>query len=474
MSSLLPPVATSLELEEHATSYAPAEDRSLLHAGALVFFDGALERLDVVRAAARAALVHDELRHKPTSLPLAADVLAWSPDTGFRASKQVHVVEIDDARDERTLARAVARIWSRPLPADRPPWELTLFSDRSGVRTTVLVKGHRELADARGAVALASLLLGTGIDASVPRPAARAAEPAGVLPTLLHVASTLADHGARRSRALAGEVRALLRPGVALARTREVGRILESAGTLLSSPAPETPWNGTLGPERRVAWLALSRDVLRGIEDVLGGTWHDAWLTIAADALGRYLRSRGRATIGLTLLAYLPAGANDAATGLDPARLVGLPVDEMSPVARHAAVLKGHLDPLAAARGGGLEQLARVSQHLPAPLQSLLGSLCYQAANTVLVADHAPREPLVLGDRRVTSIVPLAALPWHVGLALAALEWPGDEILIGITADALLVPHVGALVLALHDAYVEIAAAAGVPPLGPARTRRTH
>src|SRR5690606_5500751 len=110
----------------------------------------------------------------------------------------------------------------------------------------------------------------------------------------------------RRSRALAGEVRTLLRPGVALARTRDVGRILESAGTLLSSPAPETPWNAPLGTERTVAWLAPSRDVLRGIADALGGDLHDVWLTIVADALGRYLRARGRSTIALTLLGYVP------------------------------------------------------------------------------------------------------------------------------------------------------------------------
>jgi hypothetical protein len=308
-----------------------------------------------------------------------------------------------------------------------------------------------------------------------------------LLPALLHVASTLADHGARRSRALASEVRDMLRPGVALARTREVGRILESAGTVLSSPAPETPWNGALGPERRVAWHALSRDVLRGIEEVLGGTWQDAWLTIVADALGRYLRGRGRGTTGLMLLAYLPGearaadatgrsllgGADPQPPGSEPARLVGLPVDEMSPAARHAAVMKGRLESLAAARGSGIEQLARVSQRLPAPLQSLLGSLCYQAANTVLITAHAPGKPLLLGERRATSIVPLAPLPWNVGLALAALAWPDDEVVVGITADALLVPNVGALLLALHDAYVEIAAAAGVPPLDPARRRRT-
>jgi len=472
-----------LEIEEHTTSYASAEDGSLLHAGALVFFDGGLERLDVVRAAARAALAYPELRERPTRLPLAADVLAWSPDPSFRPSKQVHVVELDDAGDDAALARAVEHVWSRALPSDRPRWELTAFSDRHGLGTTVLVKAHHTLIDAHGPAALAAILLGTSPEAvpvAPPRAPRRRARTTAV-PSLLRAAAAIADEGARRSRVLAAEVRAILQPGAALARTREVGRILEAAGTLLSSPAPETPWNGVLGSERRVAWLALSRDVLRGVEDAFGGGWEDAWLTIVADALGRNLRRRGRATTGLTLLAYVPgeehghgAAVLSSAAAHATARLVGLPVDEMSPAARHKAVVRARSEPLAAARGSGLEQLARMSHRLPAPLQSLLGSLCYQAANTVLLDESITAGPLRLAGREATAIVPLASLPWHVGLAIAALEWHDEELVVGITADAGLVPDAADVVRALHDSYVELAAAAGVPPVDPQRGVRTR
>lgn len=481
------PAGTSLdprpELEEHITSYASAEDGSLSHAGALVFFDGGLERLDVVRAAARAALAHPELRERPARLPLAADVLAWSRDPSFRPSKQVHVVELDDAGDDAALARAVAHVWSRALPSDRPPWELTAFSDRHGLGTAVLVKAHHALVDAHGPSALAAILLGTPPDAlprSSPRVPQRRQRPTA-LPTLLRAAAAIADEGARRSRMLAAEVREILRPGVALARTREVGRILEAAGTLLSSPAPETPWNGTLGSERRVAWLALSRDVLRGVADAFGGGWEDAWLAIVADALGRNLRHRGRATTGLTLLAYVPgddhghgAAVLSSAAAHATARLVGLPVDEMSPAARHASIVRGRAEPLAAARGSGLEQLARMSHRLPAPLQTLLGSLCYQAANTVLVDETVAAGRLQLAGREATAIAPLAALPWHVGLAIAALDWHDAKLVVGITADATLVPDVSDVVRTLHDAYVELAAAAGVPPVDPGHVGRTR
>lgn len=455
------------------TSYAPAEDGSLLHGGALVFFDGPLERLDVVRAVARAAVVHPELRQRPSSVPLAADLLAWTPDATFRASRQVRVIELDDAQDPAALRRAVAMAWSEPLPGQRPPWQVLVFSDRSGGRTAVLLKAHVTLLRAFGIAGLTDIVLGTPLDATAPPVTTNRRRP-GVVPALLESASALAEEGARRSRALAGEVRALLRPGVALERTREIGRILESAGTLLSSPAPETPWNAALGRERSVAWLALSRDVLAGIEEMLGGDWEDAWLTIVADAFGRYLRDLGRSTIGLTLLAYVPgeehghgAAVLSSAAHHATARLVALPVDEMSPGARHAEIRRSRHHPLAAARGSGVEQIARMSHRLPGPLQSMLGSLCYQAANTIALAEQAPERLLTLGGRTATRRIPLATLPWQVGLAVAAGASGADELVVGITADATLVPSLDHVVQALHDAYVDTAAAAGVPPIAP-------
>ncbi|MBM4246398.1 MAG: hypothetical protein FJ148_21825 [Deltaproteobacteria bacterium] len=468
----VPPHPAS-ELDEPATSYAPAEDGSVLHGGSLVFFDGPLERLDVVRAVARAALVHPELRNRPVTLPLAADLLAWTPEATFRASRQVRVVELDDTRDPTALQRAVEMVWSEPLPAQNPPWQVTAFVDGHGGPTVVLVKAHVTLLRAFGITGLAGMLLGTPLDAK-PAPAPRTRRRPGVVPALLEAAATFAEQSARRSRALAGEVRTILRPGVALERTRDVGRILESAGTLLSSPAPETPWNAELGRERRVAWLALSRDVVAGIEEMLGGDWEDAWLTIVADALGRYLRDRGRSTIGLTLLAFVPgedhgygAAVLSSAARHATARLVALPVDEMSPGARHAEVRRSRHHPLAAARGSGVEQLARMSHRLPGPLQSLLGSLCFQAANTIVLDEQAPEGCLTLGPRVATRLVPLAMLPWHVGLAIAAGTSSEGELMVGVTADATLVPSIGPVVCALHDAYVDAAAAAGVPPVAP-------
>jgi hypothetical protein len=74
---------------------------------------------------------------------------------------------------------------------------------------------------------------------------------------------------------------------------------------------------------------------------------------------------------------------------------------------------------------------------------------------------------LTLGMRSATRLVPLAMLPWHVGLAIAACASRDGEVMVGITADATLVPDVADVAHALHEAYVDTAAAAGVPPIAP-------
>ncbi|HEY8516839.1 MAG TPA: wax ester/triacylglycerol synthase domain-containing protein [Candidatus Binatia bacterium] len=498
----------------HATSYAAADERSLLHNGALVWLDEPVSYDDVLHAVDAAARARRELTLRPPRLPLASEVLGWTRDDAFRASRHVHAVALDAPADEHAVARTAGTLWERPLRFDRPPWEVDVLTDGDGLGVALLVKAHPALST-RGAAALVELLLGDGAETASKSAAPQAgddqdaeedeASRGGVLPAVLRLAALLALRGAEGSRALASEVRNLMRPGAALARTREVGRMLESAGTLVSSPAPETPWNGTLGNQRAVCWLSLPLDGLHAIARRFGGTWQDAWLTVVADALGRLLRACGRPTMDLSLLAFRPeprggdtsassnaadargassaSDANDARAGAsapdaDDARadrpgpmLVALPVGELAPAERFASVHASARDPLSAARGTGLARMAAIAQRLPEPLQSALGLLAFQAANVVVASERAPQSLFVLGNRRVATLVPLAALPWQIGLALTSLEHDEHELTIGITLDPSRAPAPTKVVRALHDAYATLAAAADVAPTHARATR---
>lgn len=458
-----------------AVEPAAASPGAILHAGCLVRVDAPLAYADVVDAVAAVARRRPELRGRPSSLPIAAAVLERSRETAFDPARHVSAMLIcergdapPDADLDLEVARAAARLWARPLAADRPPWEVTLLHGRGGTGTVLLVRAHHTLVDEGGGVELARDLL----DAAAPLPT-RGARPAappsgGLVPAALRELASLAERGVRGSAALGAELRALLRPGVALARTRSVGHFLESAGTLLSSPAPETPWNGTLGSERALVWQRLSLDVLRGVADAFGGTWSEAWLTVLGEALARHLRASGRPTAGLELLVYLPCGLEPQRRG-DDARLVALPAGEMPAAARHAAVRARLEDPLGAARAASLAPLARLTLQLPVSLQPTVGSLSYQATNVVVTVVRAAEPFVTAAARKVVGVVPLAALPWHIGLGVSILAWRDAELAVGLTVDPSRVAEVGRLGDTLREAYVEVAAAAGVPAIDPAR-----
>src|SRR5690606_34214676 len=151
--------------------------------------------------------------------------------------------------------------------------------------------------------------------------------------------------------------------------------------------------------------------------------------------------------------------------------LVALPVGELAPAERFASVHASARDPLSAARGTGLARMAAIAQRLPEPLQSALGLLAFQAANVVVASERAPQSLFVLGNRRVATLVPLAALPWQIGLALTSLEHDEHELTIGITLDPSRAPAPTKVVRALHDAYATLAAAADVAPTHARATR---
>ena len=214
----------------------------------------------------------------------------------------------------------------------------------------------------------------------------------------------------------------MLRPGVALERTREVGRILESAGTLLSSPAPETPWNrgARRRAPRRVA-RALSRDVIAGIEDMLGGDWGRV-----ADDRRRRARTATCATADARRSAsrcspYVPGeehghGASCCRPRRSTRRRVWwrcrstrcrrAPVTPRSAAAasirsrRHAAPVSEQLAHIAPSAG-----TAAIAPRIALPGGE------YRRARR-----EAPRDADARASVRDESHCPFAMLPWHVGL----------------------------------------------------------
>ena len=429
-----------------------------LHVGSVWLFD-AVPSIDVVERRIAAQLVtHPFLGRPPARSPLAA-ALQLEPPPAPGRMRRVERTASSRAGDASAFASILAEVWSRPLPLDLP-WHLLLVEGLPGGRAALVAKGHRSLVDECGGLDLLDLLLGpdevAASDATGHRndaPSVQASEGSSRrstvrLPTFAEVAG--AARGALD----------LLQPDVARARALEVARWIEATTRVVASPAPETPVNGAVGRGRRIAWVRLSRDAVLGIEESIGASSEQVVLTIVADGLGRYLAGRGRAVSALELETVVRSSAGSA--------LISLPVGDLPLRDRCTAIRRARRAPAARERWDRLDRVFDACLALPAPLRGAAANLAWQAVNFVCVEARVPKARSIGGLRPVLA-VPLAPLPWNVGLGLAWYDGGAGEIVLGITCDTRLVPAPEEVANALRAAAAEAAAAAGVPAIDPER-----
>jgi WS/DGAT/MGAT family acyltransferase len=455
--------------EDDLARYRAIRDAELpLHVGALCIVDGPLD----VRA------IENRLVERVGWVPrltrsLEDDRTGWMgrpvQDFGrFEPAAQVQRASALPPGGDAELAAAAAEAWSRRLRRDRPPWEITVIDGLARGRTALVVKAHRGLVDDGGGIELAELLLGNAAACLPPVPPARPrpAVPARREPSATALVAGMLAQASRplieRTRAVGRGVAGMLEPGAAMRQARDLGRWLESTSLIVSTPAPETPFNGSLGAARRLGFVRLARDVLAGIEETLEASREAVVLAILGDALGRYLKGRGRVTTALELVALSdPVGAAGS--------LVSIPVGALDARARVDAIRGSLRDPASRARRRSLDDVVSLCLTLPAGARSVAASLAYQAVNTTCVQARPPRAAGELAGRRVLLASAVAPLPWNVGLGFCWVDPGGDEVVVGVHADTQLVPDVEQVEECVRAAYVEAAASSGVPAIDPER-----
>ncbi|MFM8411178.1 MAG: wax ester/triacylglycerol synthase domain-containing protein [Alphaproteobacteria bacterium] len=438
--------------DELARWRAVGEEEHPLHVGSLRVFD-AIPRVDEIerRVAARVA-ADARLSEPPARSPIAAALRLDTTPSDRRASR-VERVTLPRPSDEAALAQAIGEAWSRPLPFDRR-WQLVLLDGLPRGGALLLAKAHLSLFDEAGGIDLLDLLLGRGGEGTT-----------AVVPEVVTVREAGGDAPARRGGL--GEIVAaargaldLLTPEVARERAMEAALWFESAMRVVASPAPETPLNGSLGRGRRIAWARLCRDVVRGIEESVGASTGEVVLAVVGDALGRHLARRGRSTSNLDL-DVLVRTCSDR----DRGTIVPLPVAGRSLRERTRAIRRSRHEPAARERRERLDRVLDAALSLPAPARSAAANLAWQSVNTVCIEARDSALDQV-GGLRPRLVVPVAPLPWNVGLAVAWHD-AGHEIVIGLAVDTRLVPDPEAIATALRAAATEAAAEAGVPAVDP-------
>lgn len=304
-----------------------------------------------------------------------------------------HVRQVEAVGDRAGFERLCAHLIVRPLPADRPLWEILVVPDVEAARPGIVLRLHHALADGVGAVHLALSLM----DLEPGRASASAAAPADP-----------ADQGD---------------PVPRLRGVRMFVSGLKRTAAMLSRRAAPSALIGPLSAERGVAFISAPLEPLAAAASSCGATVNDALLAAVAGAVRVALRTEGR-PVPSRLPASVPValpnrGTSGNAVGV---MLVDLPIDELdarvrlrtlAPVTRAAkmdARRRGMMELMRTPWGARL--FARFARH-----QRLVAAFVTNVPG--------PHSRLLLAGAPLTSVWPLTALQGNVRLGVSALSYAG-------------------------------------------------
>jgi diacylglycerol O-acyltransferase len=257
---------------------------------------GSLSLERVVRLLGERLHLAPALRRVLVTVPLGLDQPYWI-DGDVDLTYHVREVTLPQGADDRALHELVARLHARRLDRSRPLWELHLVHGLPLGRQALFLKIHHAVIDGVGGNQLLAALFDSDAEGREVEPA-----PARVVegrPSTVELLGRTAVSALRRPGRAVGLGYRIARsaPAVLGERTRRrlplVDRLRPSTHTADLSDvglrAPSTPFNGPVGPRRKVTTQTLPLDRVLGVRSALGITVNDVVMAVCAGALRRWL-----------------------------------------------------------------------------------------------------------------------------------------------------------------------------------------
>ena len=250
----------------------------------------------------------------------------WTEDEHFDLAYHVRRTTVAPPGDERRLFALVAELMESHVSRFRPLWELWVLDGIAAGRFAVVLKIHHAMLD--GVAAAADLVALFDHPASASDVVPPATGGTGLIQGLL-----------RPFAATGGAMRRVAHPA---GLVRDAGTAFGGAAALVGSllrPAPRSPMNVRIGPNRSFEVARASVEDFKDIKSRFGGTVNDVVLAVTAGGLRRWLGERGVDPVALDLVALVPvslrAPAERPTEGNHVAGvLVRLPVHEPDPTRR--------------------------------------------------------------------------------------------------------------------------------------------
>jgi WS/DGAT/MGAT family acyltransferase len=424
-------------------------------------------------------LLHERIslapRYRQRILPVPHNLAnpVWVDDADFDITYHVRRSALPRPGTERELLDFCARIQSRLLDRNRPLWEMYLVEGLSGGRVAIVTKTHPSMVDGPGGSASSIDITQVLLDESPqPRRTVEALWMPERAPGRTRLMTDALTGVVRRPAALVDTVRLSMREArstTSWLTSTASGLVGGVAGAVTRSKrtARDSPLRATLGQHRRIAVARADLADFRQIRADLGGTVHDAILTVVTGALRGWLLSRGEPLAPpATVRALVPVSIADPDDdGLRPGRvaalLVDLPVGEPDPRRRHARVRYA----MAAHAGSGpvgADVLVGLSGFAPPTLNSLsaraANGLTRRMYDLAITNVPGPQQPRYAAGARLAEMFPIMPLNEGHALAVGLTSYDGG-VFFGITADRDAVPDVDGLGRLIGSALADLIAA---------------
>ncbi len=387
----------------------------------------------------------------------------WVDDDRFNLEYHVRHTALPRPGGDEQLKRLTGRIVSQQLDRGKPLWELWIVEGLDGDRIAMISKSHHCMIDGVGAVDLATVLLSSSPDATIPdvqpwKPQSAPSRGELVMEEAWRRLATPLEFG----KAVLG---AMQNPGETVeSMSEQISAVTETLGAGLF-PASESPFNQPIGPHRRFEWTAMELAEVKRVKNALGGTVNDVVLATVAGAVGSFLRGRGfspekiaeldfRAMVPVSLRASSEHGTLGNRIASWAARL---PIAETDPLRRLQAVCAVTADLKQSRLAMGAEVLARVSEWTVPTLLSLAMRLAARARSFNLTVTNVPgpQIPLYMIGSRMLAAYPLGPLFFDQALNIALLSYDG-RLHWGFNGDWDVLPDLRDLVTAIHSSFDEL------------------
>ncbi len=400
-------------------------------------------------------------RQKLAYVPVTNNPI-WVDDERFDLAYHVRHVSLPRPGTDQRLRQLCARVLERQLDRRRPLWEIWFAEGVAGGHFAMITKVHHCMVDGIAGVDLLAALFTiepqTVIDDAKP----------WVPDVVAGGASLLRDATIRRARTAAEAVARLGRSD----RSQRFSSVRDTTAGLWSlarsgfQRATPMPFNGAIGPHRRVAWLEVDLDSVKAIRKTLGGTLNDVVLASVAGAMHRFLPRLGVQVHASTMRAAVPVSvrASDqrsAAGNRVSAWLADLPLGERDPWQRLRAV-RAMTDALREShQAAGTQVLTEIAEWTGPNLLGLALRVLNRTKPYNLIVTNVPGPPLSLYllNARIRSIYPHLPLFENQGLGIALLSYAG-KLAWGLTSDWDLLPTLEDLREALAASLSELGALA--------------